>query len=485
MSDVASSPDASPPRPADAARALPVPAWRLTATELATGFRAGAVTPTEALEACLGRISAVDPAVNAIVHLDADAARAAAAASDARHAAGTPFGPVDGIPLLIKDNIFVANMPCRWGSAVFSDFVPDADEEGVRRLRAGGAIILGKTNTPEFAAEGHTISALFGTTRNPWNLARTPGGSSGGTVAAVAAGMVPVALGTDGGGSIRRPAAHTGLIGFKPSLDAMWREPGFPPVNFDFEVLGIATRSVADAALLFRAMTGSSTVAHRPRLRIRYIRRFGDSPVDPAVLRATDRAAERLAALGHSVTEGNAPLPPEEAHRILATFVNTGIASVLDAAGPDAALRAGASAQARMDAARSLTSIDYFRAVLAVRAFRSRLRSLFRDEIDLLMTPAAAAQPWPAVEPYPREIDGRDAAPRDHAVYTGFVNAGGLPGIALPCEPDDEGMPIGFQLVAAQGEDEALLSIAAAWEAAHPFAGRLPIDPRGVGASGP
>ena len=209
------------------------PLWRLAAMELAAGYRAQAFSPIDALNAILERISAVNPRLNAIVTLDAEGARAAALASAARWSAGTALSNLDGIPLSVKDNIPVRGMRATWGSRVYADFVPDADELPIARLRAAGAVILGKTNCPEFTLHGYTDNSLFGTTRNPWNIALTPGGSSGGAVAAVAAGLGPVAIGTDGGGSIRRPASHTGLVGFKPSRGRVPRCDGFPAILLD------------------------------------------------------------------------------------------------------------------------------------------------------------------------------------------------------------------------------------------------------------
>ena len=192
--------------------------WQRPATALAAGFRSGGPDPLEVLDAVLARREAVDSTLNAICTLDADGARKAAEASAARWRAGTPLSSIDGVPITIKDNIPVAGMRSTWGSLLYADHVPARDELPVARLRAAGAVILGKTNVPEFTLQGYTDNRVFGLTRNPWNPALTPGGSSGGAVAAVAAGIGPVAVGTDGGGSIRRPASHVGLVGLKPGI---------------------------------------------------------------------------------------------------------------------------------------------------------------------------------------------------------------------------------------------------------------------------
>ena len=179
-------------------------------------------------------------------------------------AAANRCGAFDGVPLTVKDNIPVRGMRATWGSRIYADWVPDKDELPVAKLRDGGAVILGKTNCPEFTLQGYTDNLVFGVTRNPWNLALTPGGSSGGAVAAVAAGLGPVAVGTDGGGSIRRPAAHTGLVGFKPSRDAVARADGFPVILLDCEVIGPIARTVADTRALFHALAGTSPPAPAP-----------------------------------------------------------------------------------------------------------------------------------------------------------------------------------------------------------------------------
>ena len=184
---------------------------------LGAALRCGEITAEALLDRCLERIRRIDPRLNSFVAVDEAGARAAAQESDRLLAAGTPRSPLEGIPLSVKDNILVAGMPATWGSRALAGFVPETDELPVARLRAAGAIVLGKTNVPELTLEGYTANDLFGVTRNPWDPRLTPGGSSGGAAASVAAGLVPAAIGTDGAGSTRRPACHTGLVGWKPS----------------------------------------------------------------------------------------------------------------------------------------------------------------------------------------------------------------------------------------------------------------------------
>ncbi len=202
--------------------------WQKGVAELGEDFRAGRLDPVVLLEVCLERIARIDPLLNSIVTLDAPGARRAAEASAARWKDGTPRSTLDGVPMTIKDNLLVGGLRATWGSQAYADYVPDRDEIPVERLRMAGVVIVGKTNVPELTLEGYTSNTLFGTTGNPWAPALTPGGSSGGAVASVAAGLVPAAVGTDGGGSIRRPASHTGLVGFKPSIGHIARGDGFP-----------------------------------------------------------------------------------------------------------------------------------------------------------------------------------------------------------------------------------------------------------------
>jgi aspartyl-tRNA(Asn)/glutamyl-tRNA(Gln) amidotransferase subunit A len=269
--------------------------WRLGVAGLSDLLARRAVSPVELLELFLARIERINPAINAIVAIDGEA-RAAAAESERRWAAGEPRSALEGIPLTVKDNIPVRGLPTTWGSRMFRDVVPTRDELPVARLRAAGAVILGKTNCPEFTLEGYTDNPLFGVTRNPWDIELTPGGSSGGAVASVAAGLVPAAIGTDGGGSIRRPASHTGLVGLKPSTGLVARDHGLPQVLLDFEAVGPMARRVADVHLLLEVMAGpdrrdrkslcAAPAAPPPDpVRLLYVPTFGDNPLDRGKLR--------------------------------------------------------------------------------------------------------------------------------------------------------------------------------------------------------
>ncbi len=456
--------------------------WRLGVAGLARHLASRALSPVELLELTLARIERIDPAINAIVALHGQA-RTAAAASEARLAVGEARSPLDGIPITVKDNIPVRGMPATWGSRLFRDHVPARDELPVARLRAAGAVILGKTNCPEFTLEGYTDNPLFGVTRNPWNTALTPGGSSGGAVASVAAGLTPAAIGTDGGGSIRRPASYTGLVGFKPSTGLVARDHGFPQVLLDFEAIGPLARSVADARLLLDVMAGpdrrdrrslflAPAAAPPEPVRMLYVPRFGDSPLDPEIAASCDAAAQAFADLGCAVEEGELPFDVAPLNAIWPLFAQVAVAYLLDR-NPDRRGEAAAKFQDMAEQGAAIPAHRYLDAIETVEAFRRSVADAFR-EVDVIMTPAAAALPWPAAEPFPPEIDGKPVGPRGHAVYTGWVNACGHPGIALPADPSAAGLPIGFQLVADFGADALLFDLAARFEAARPWADRWP-----------
>ncbi len=459
--------------------------WRLSATELAAAFARGDTTPADHLELLLDRIERINPLIKALVQID-PRARDAAQASTARWHAGAALGPLDGMPVAIKDNILAQGLPTSWGSRAFRDALSADDEYPVLRLREHGALILGKTNCPEFTLEGYTGNLVYGTTRNPWNPALTPGGSSGGSVAGVAAGLFPLALGTDGGGSIRRPASHTGLVGFKPSIGAIARFPTLPQILLDFEVIGPIARTVEDAALLFNALCGPhpedrlSLAAGAkpvgldapPPLRILYVPRFGASPLDPGIAASVDAAARVLADLGHDVETGTLPFSLDAIVDFWPLLGQVGVAHVFDLH-PHAEALAAPRFVEMAEAGRKVPAARYLAGIETVRAFRREVTRAF-NRFDVLLTPSAAALPWPADEPYPRLIDGQEVGPRGHAVYTGWVNACGLPAISLPSAPAANGLPIGFQLVARYAEDALLFRLAAQYQCAMPFHERWP-----------
>eukprot|EP01037_Dinobryon_pediforme_P010665 gene10665-10737_t len=433
-------------------------------------LRAGELSAEQLLEHYLAQIHRLDPQLNSFVFIDEARARQAARDSDARFAAGLARSMLEGIPLSVKDNILVADMPATWGSKALADFVPSQDELPIAKLRAAGAVILGKTNVPELTLEGYTKNDLFGVTHNPWNRNLTPGGSSGGAVAGVAAGLVPAAIGTDGGGSIRRPASHTGLVGWKPSTGHIARIDGFASILTDFETIGTITHTVADALLLDSILVGPDQRDRRscvsaamlwpqPKPRIMYIPRFGLSPVDPEVAAATQSVADSLVENGYELVQAEVFFDLDEAAHIWHVVSRAGVAWLAAQDEGRIGKMAGAMVQSMAADGQRLTGADYIGALERVFALRRRCAELF-GTVDLVLTPTAAALPWAADQAYPAEIDGKIAAPRDHAVFTGWVNIAGLPAISLPVAQSASGLPIGVQFVGGFGADAAVLNFA-------------------------
>ncbi|WP_395059170.1 amidase [Polaromonas sp.] len=460
--------------------------WRLSAVELQRRFRGRSLTPLEVAQACLARLEAVNPQLNAVIARRDTLFLEEARASTVRHARGQPLSALDGIPLTVKDSLFTADLPTTWGTAALRHAQSPHDELAVARARAAGALIIGKTNVPEFALEGYTANPLFGVTRNPWDLRLTPGGSSGGAVAAVASGIAPLAIGQDGGGSIRRPAAHAGVVGLKPTLSAVPREYVLPSLLLDFEVIGPLARSVADARLLFEAMRGPSSVdrsslaaayaAAQPLpkgpLRILYVERLGNAPLDPQVAASVGRAVGQFAALGHRVDAGPLPLDLDFFSEAWPQVGQIGLARMFEA-NPTWEAQASQKYRDMAESGRRLPAARLWQILAHVAQLRREVAAVF-TELDVIVMPAVAALPWAAEQAYPTHIDGQEVGPRGHAIYTGWVNAAGLPGLALPCQPSVEGLPIGMQLIGAYGADELLLDLGAAYEALAPWGGRWP-----------
>ncbi|MBF9235484.1 amidase [Microvirga alba] len=449
--------------------------WKLPATQLQTAYRSGKFRPSDVLSAVLERSSKVDPVLNVFATLDEEGARRSAAESDKRFARQEPAGPLDGIPITVKDNIPVKGLRCAWGSKLFLDQISQTDELPVARVRQEGAIILGKTNVSEFTlGRGNVHTLAFGTTRNPWNPALTSGASTGGGAAAVASGIGPIAYGTDGGGSIRRPASHNGLVGLKPSTGRVARRDGLPVILHDFEIVGPLARTVDDLAMALTAIEGPDPLdrmsyGFKPgalergakNLRILYVPRLGDIPVEAPIAESCAEAARKLAKLGFDVEEGAAPFDVALFEKHWPVVGSTGLAWLLRDTPWEG--RVGEPYPPMIEKGKSLSAIDYVDALAAFRQVYAQLAQNF-ERYDLVMTPSAGAVPWKAEE----------YGPPYHRVFTGFVNAAGLPGISIPCDPTPDGLPVGFQLIAPFGADWSLLSVAKDYEEAYPWADRWP-----------
>jgi aspartyl-tRNA(Asn)/glutamyl-tRNA(Gln) amidotransferase subunit A len=457
--------------------------WRLSAAQLTAAFRAGHLTPSAALESCLARADAWQPRINAFVTMDTERARAAAWASDMRWRDGRPRSRIDGVPVTVKDNLHVAGMPTRWGSRLTSEENAPRDEAPVARWRAAGAVIFAKTNTPEFAMEGVTENDLVGPTRNPWDPRLTPGGSSGGAAAAVAAGCGALALATDGGGSIRRPADHCGVAGFKPSRGVVLRHGGLPPMFLDHEVVGPMARNVADLALGMEALGMEALAAPSalaPGIRtILMTTRFGDHPVDARVARMVGHAGEAFRSIGVTIVERPSLDIADEINALWPQLSAAGLAWLVDqwdhAQGPKPDLEAlGPVASAALARGTTMPASELFAVFAAVSRLEHALASLFA-EADAFLLPNVAALAWPIGLKYPPEIDGRSVGSRGHAVFTALANAAGLPALALPVGVVD-GLPVGAQIVGRHGADRAVLDLGLCLERALGLPPRFPDD---------
>lgn len=460
--------------------------WRHDTFALSAALEAGEVTPDALLGHYLERIGGLNGDVNAVVHLNAGAKRMAAESAERRRM-GRPLGPLDGVPMLLKDNLVASGMPTTWGSRLYADRTWEQDEIPVERLRRAGAVFVGKTNVPEFTVEGFTANALFGVTRNPWDTDKIPGGSSGGSVAAVALGMAPYSIGTDGGGSVRRPASYANLVGMKTSIGRVPRGGGLPQLLLDMETVGPITRTVRDQALVLNALVGPDRRDHRSlrfgrvdflaalghapgRLRILAVERIGDAPVDPEIIQSFRRTVYLVSDLGHRVTTGVLPFDVQPVYEHWTTIANIGLALLLERE-PEMAERASTK---YVEWARKTYPATHLQGVIEILdRIRNDAARGFGD-IDIIMTPSSAAMPWSTEIDFPPEIDGVQVGPRGSAVFSGWVNACGHPGISIPGPRGASGLPIGVQFVADFGEDALLLRLARQVEEAADWRGDWP-----------
>ncbi|MCF8570388.1 amidase [Gordonia sp. HY002] len=432
--------------------------------ELVAGFRDGSISPVDVTEKYLTRIADHDNDTHAFVTVTADLARAQAASAARDYAAGSPTGPLAGVPVSIKDAFYVSGVPTTLGSALYGQ-VAKRDSGVVRRLRAAGAVFLGKTNTAEFGQSATSENRLGPDTTNPWNRTRTPGGSSGGAAASVAAGLAPVAVGSDGGGSIRIPASFCGVYGMKPTYGACPDEKGFRGMT-DFVCPGPLSRSVADA----RVVVGTLSGHHFPRrdvphLRIAYCARPEGRPVSAAVTAAVARVATVLGEAGHDVDAVDLPLDGwndifgplvlEDEHRERGHLLSLHADEL------------SRYERSSLRAAVGLDSVAVDRAEELLPEYRRRVGDLF-DGYDILLTPATAVPAFPLGQ-RPTEIDGHPVGQLWGAFpFAVPFNVAGTPAASVPCGFDD-GLPVGAQLVARRGADHLLLDISELVEEAVAF----------------
>jgi amidase len=460
-----------------------------SALEQAELVRSRAVSPVELVAGYLERIEQLDPHLNAFVTVCCKEALEAARGAEA--AAGE-LPPFHGVPLPIKDLTETAGIRTTFSSKAFAEHVPDFDRALVRRLRAAGFIVLGKTNTPEFGTIAVTESELNGACRNPWNVDLTPGGSSGGAAAAVAAGLAPAAQGSDGGGSIRIPASCCGLFGIKPARGRVSNAP-YGDGSVALATSGPITRSVADAAAILDAMTGyewgdaqwappperpflAEAGAEPEPLRIALVTSPPvDVPVHPACARAAEQAAALLDELGHHVDDAAAP--PWSSDDVIPLFLRVWQLSPALYPVPDSSLLEPHN-RAFVEQAAATSSVEYGRTVVRLQAIARSIVSFFAD-YDLLLTPTLAQPPLRVGAAF-EDDDGPVQASIRFTPFTPVANLTGQPAVSLPLSETDEGVPVGVQLIGRPADEAALIRVSAQVERARPWAQRRPPVPEGA-----
>ncbi|MFG3530003.1 amidase [Streptomyces sp. NPDC047917] len=449
-----------------------------SATELTGLIRSRNLSPTELVRHALDRIATVDTTVNSVVALAPERALAEAATLERRLAGGEDPGPLAGLPILVKDLEDAEGLPTARGTRAYRDRPPVArDSVHVARLRAAGALVIGKTNTPPLGAAVHTTNEAFGTTRNPWNPERTPGGSSGGSAAAVAAGIVALATAGDGGGSTRIPAALCGIVGLKPSRGRIPHGPCRMPVWPQHACLTGMARTVQDTALHLDVAAGhhptdpnslpAPVLSYRdalrtplPALRIGVLRTLGIATPRPEILGALDHAAGLLRDQGHDVRDDESPLPG--AHEFPAPFQLRqqvlAYARLLDVH-DDFTRRRDAFEPwfaDLLDASRSLTPAD-LAAYWAHRAHLDHWAADLFDRYDLLLMPTTPTTAWPAEGPDVAAAVRKRVLPIS---YTAVFNDTGHPAISIPAGTAPDGLPLAVQLIAPHHRDELVLTTA-------------------------
>jgi Asp-tRNA(Asn)/Glu-tRNA(Gln) amidotransferase A subunit family amidase len=438
----------------------------------------------DVVEEALDRIAGFNGVLNAFCEVRPDAARAAAAGVDARVAAGEDPGPLAGVPLAVKDVIWEAGVEATDGSRALLGFVPETTATAVTRLLGAGAVVVGRTNQPEFCYRGISDNALYGATSNPWDTARVPGGSSGGSASAVAAGLVPLAVGTDGGGSIRIPASFCGIAGIKPTYGLVPREPQWPGW-YSLTHLGPLAFTVADCALMLSVMAGpdaldpvsmppfAAELAAAGReggelrgLRVAYSEDLGYVRVDSGVREAFRHAIERFAALGAELEEAHPGLAnPVEIWNVIACVDNLASEGPLLQTG-----RVADDTRGLIEAGAPYSGVDYARARNEQAAYASAWGS-FLTRYDLLLTPAMEIVAFRHGQTGPTVVAGQPIGEffDDWCHFCYPSNLTGQPAMSVPMGAAEDGLPIGLQIIGPRFGDALVLRAAAAWERIAPW----------------
>jgi aspartyl-tRNA(Asn)/glutamyl-tRNA(Gln) amidotransferase subunit A len=464
-----------------------------SAVELAELIRRRALSPVEVTRAVLERIDRLNPRLGAYVVVHAERALGEARAAERAVMAGDPLGPLHGVPVSIKDNLWTAGERTTYGSRLQAEFVAPQDAPSVARLRAAGAIFVGRTNLPEFAWRGSTDNRLFGESRNPWDLTRTPGGSTGGGAAAVAAGLAPLALGSDGAGSIRIPASFCGLVGLKPTFG---RVPMYPAAGGNELVAHVCplARTVPDVALMMNAIARHDrrdafalpddgvdylAACREPlagtrageRARIAWSGDLGFAPVEPETRAIAETAARAFSEIGLGVEEASPELGDPSV--ILKTLYGGAQAGAHAARSAEQKAQMDPELVAYAEASAGLSVVEYLRAVAARQAMVDALRRFF-ERYDLLLTPTLCLPAFPLGVVGPSEVAGRKVTHLGWTLCYPF-NYSGQPAVSVPAGWTASGLPVGLQIVGRRLEDSLVLRAAAAFEALRPWATRRPV----------
>ncbi len=458
----------------------------MSAVEMAQAIRAREVSVEALIETVLARIDQLNPQLNAYCTLMADEARDAASQADADLAAGVEVGPLHGVPVSIKDNLYVRNSRTTFGSNLQENDVTQDDCPLVERLRKAGAIIVGRTNSPEFGWKGVTDNRVFGITRNPWNLDLTPGGSSGGGSAAVASGLGPIGIGTDGGGSLRIPAAFGGLVGHKPSYGRVATWPGVSVGSLRH--IGGMTRTVEDSALLLDVIAGpddrdpeslpATDVSYLSEIergiegvRVAWSPNLGYATVDPEVHALCEEAARRLGEAGAIVEHvGLDWTDPYDSWRVF--FYGAAAARLGRVVGEQGHLL-DPGLRACVEDAVKMTGLDYSDALSARNDFWHNVRRVY-ESYDLLLTPTLPVPPFAVGQDNADPFPGQNFGELQWVQFTYPFNLTGQPACSVPAGWTESGLPVGLQIVGRRFDDALVLRAARAFEQVQPWHDRWP-----------